>query len=462
MARRIPLPRLSRRQRLSRWQRERRQQVIILTTFITVLFFVLGLVSWAAATSYYEQHLRPAAGLGCHDAGATAGVACARSLPMRDFNRRFTYEKVRFFHEVGLPEEAESDPQVRDQANSLRKGALDSIVLGEMLQTVAREEDAVPSAAEVEQRFTQDFGELHVRHILVSPDQTAADKDKADADAKAKAEDVAKQLKADPKNEQLWKDLAAKESKDPGSKDKGGDLGWVSRTSGFVKEFEDAMYALGDGAVSDPVKSSFGYHVIQRIETRAPTQTALYARLKKAGVGVEDLRSYSRANLLRDRYEKKLKDAEVVSPQAQVHLAIIVIRLPPPTQFEPYAAALKKINEVMTGLEKGTDFAQLAKDLSDDTETSESGGDMGWLTRSMLPNKLIADDVFSRDAGARSDQHSLNAGGDIAIYKILEKDAARAVTEDQKVKIRDEVFPLWIAEQEDRLDILRLIPGLEF
>jgi parvulin-like peptidyl-prolyl isomerase len=445
LARRIPLPRLTRRQRLTRWQRERRQQAIIVTAFTTVLFFVLGLVAWSSATGYYEENLKPAARIGDRD------------VPMRDFNRRFTFEKVRL-----IPEEYANDPQVLEQANSLRKGVLDSVVMGETLLTVAREEGTLPSAADVDARLAGDFGEVHVRHILVKPDEAATDKEKADADAKAKAQELATQLKADAKNEQLWKDLAARESKDDGTKDQGGDLGWVSRSSGFVKEFEDAMYALEDGAVSDPVKSSFGYHVIQRIESRTATQTPTYTRLKRVGIGLEDLRGYARANLLRERYEKKLKDAEVPSPQEQVHLAVIVIRVPPPTNFEAYPAALKKINDVRDALEKGRDFGDVAKEFSDDLDTNQKGGDLGWMTRAMLPNKIIADDVFKRAAGEQTEQHSLNDAGDLATYKILEKDPARAVTDEQKVKIREEVFTLWLKDQEERLDVLRLIPGLEF
>src|SRR5919197_2666366 len=60
MARRIPLPRLTRRQRLARWQRERRQQALYVVIFSGVLFFVVGLVAWAASDKYYQDNLKPA------------------------------------------------------------------------------------------------------------------------------------------------------------------------------------------------------------------------------------------------------------------------------------------------------------------------------------------------------------------------------------------------------------------
>jgi len=436
---------------MARWQRERRQQLVYLTLFTTLLVFVLGLVAWSAASTYYDQNLVPAAKVG------------DRAIPIRDFTRLFAFEKTRFFIQYGLQPGSESDPQVASAIQSLRKSALDELLVGETLMTVAREDNAVPSMADIEGQLQHDFSELHVRHILVAPDSNEKDTVKADAGAKAKAEDVAKQLKADPKNDQLWKDLAAKDSTDTGTKDQGGDLGWVSVQSGFVKEFEDAMFALKDGDVSDPVKSQFGYHVIQRIETRAVANTPLYASLRASGLSLDDLRLVSRSALLQTRYTDKAKSAPIVSPQDQVHLADIVINIPTPTSLnlQDYATAQKKIADVLKALNEGQDFAALAKANSEDSVTKDNGGDMGWLTRGMLPSKTIADDVFARNAGERSDQHSLNASGDVVIYKVLEK-ASKDVTDDQKKKMQDGAYGLWYADQEARLNVLRLVPGLEF
>ncbi|TMD59175.1 MAG: hypothetical protein E6I87_10045 [Chloroflexi bacterium] len=451
MARRIPLPRLSRRQRMARWQRERRQQFVYLTLFTALLVFVIGLVGWAAASSYYDANLIPAAKVG------------DRAIPTRDFNRMFAFEKTRFFIQYGLQPGSESDPQVASAIQSLRKSALDELLVGETLMTVARADNAVPSQADIDTQLNHDFSELHVRHILVAPDANEKDTAKADADAKAKAEDAAKQLKADPKNDQLWKDLAAKDSTDTGTKDQGGDLGWVSVQSGFVKEFEDAMFALKDGEVSDPVKSQFGYHVIQRIETRGVTDTPLYSSLRASGLNLADLRLVSRSALLQKTYTDKAKNAPIASPQDQVHLADIVINIPTPTSsnLQDYATAQKKITDVLTALNNGQDFAEVAKANSEDTVTKDSGGDMGWLTRGMLPNKTIADDVFAKNAGERSDQHSLNTSGNVVIYKVLEK-ASKDVTDDQKKKIQDGAYDLWYADQQMRLNVVPLVPGLEF
>jgi parvulin-like peptidyl-prolyl isomerase len=59
-----------------------------------------------------------------------------------------------------------------------------------------------------------------------------------------------------------WTKLAAQYSADPGSKDSGGDLGEMKKGV-YVKEFEDAAFSLAQDEISEPVKSMYGYHIIQ-------------------------------------------------------------------------------------------------------------------------------------------------------------------------------------------------------
>jgi len=76
--------------------------------------------------------------------------------------------------------------------------------------------------------------------------------------------------------------LALVYSDDPGSKTQGGDLGWFARDQGLVKEFEDAAFSLEPGKLSDPIKTQFGYHLIQ-VEEKDPARAldAYTIQLKK-------------------------------------------------------------------------------------------------------------------------------------------------------------------------------------
>src|SRR5262249_24908493 len=61
---------------------------------------------------------------------------------------------------------------------------------------------------------------------------------------------------------EAFEKVAAELSQDPGSKARGGDLGFFARGQ-MVKPFEDAAFALSPGQVSEPVKTDFGFHLIQ-------------------------------------------------------------------------------------------------------------------------------------------------------------------------------------------------------
>ncbi len=90
---------------------------------------------------------------------------------------------------------------------------------------------------------------------------------RTEAEALALATDIRKQLDAGGD----FKALAIEFSDDTGSKAAGGELGWYARGEGLVQEFEDAAFALAVGAISEPVKTQFGYHIIQ-VEEKDPNR----------------------------------------------------------------------------------------------------------------------------------------------------------------------------------------------
>ena len=99
---------------------------------------------------------------------------------------------------------------------------------------------------------------VHVEHILF---MTVGKTDAEVEEIRKKAEDVLKQAKQGGK----FEDLAKRYSEDPGSKDKGGDLGWITQGQ-TVPEFEKTAFSLAPGQVSDLVKSQYGFHIIKVLE----------------------------------------------------------------------------------------------------------------------------------------------------------------------------------------------------
>jgi peptidyl-prolyl cis-trans isomerase D len=98
--------------------------------------------------------------------------------------------------------------------------------------------------------------QVRVRHILIAV--PAGADSKTDAAAKAKAQDLLKQIKSGGN----FADLAGKNSDDPGSKVQGGELGWLDRGK-TVPEFDKVAFSLAPGQTSDLVKTQFGYHILQ-------------------------------------------------------------------------------------------------------------------------------------------------------------------------------------------------------
>ncbi len=99
--------------------------------------------------------------------------------------------------------------------------------------------------------------ERHASHILIKAEKGASAADKAKA--KAKAEELLAQARKNPAG---FAELAKKNSQDEGSAPNGGDLDWFGRGA-MTKPFDEAVFAMKSGEISNVVESEFGYHVIQ-------------------------------------------------------------------------------------------------------------------------------------------------------------------------------------------------------
>ena len=105
--------------------------------------------------------------------------------------------------------------------------------------------------------------QVKARHILIKV--PAGGDEKAWEEAKKKAMDIKKMAE---KGEDFG-ELAKKYSNDPGTKDRGGELGYFGKGR-MVPEFEKVAFSLKPGEISDPVKTIFGWHLIQVEDVKAP------------------------------------------------------------------------------------------------------------------------------------------------------------------------------------------------
>ena len=143
----------------------------------------------------------------------------------------------------------DKDPDVQRAMQMAADRALESSLLNKVVRPQVTDE-AVKARYDEQYAGKPGEPEVHARHILVADEATA------------------KKIIADLKKGADFAALSKQYSKDPSAAQQGGDLGFFKKTD-MVPEFADAAFALKDNEITPtPVKTQFGYHVIQTLEHR--------------------------------------------------------------------------------------------------------------------------------------------------------------------------------------------------
>lgn len=159
--------------------------------------------------------------------------------------------------------------------------------------------------AEIKKYYKDEVvGDIKCSHILVS--------------TLDKAKELIKELKASKDVPTLFATLAKENSEDTGSAANGGDLGWFNKGD-MYEEFENAAYALKKGTfTTTPVKTTVGYHVILRTDTKAKasledSRAGIITTLAAAKLTDEPTIQLDALTNLRKKYEVKIEDSELSS-----------------------------------------------------------------------------------------------------------------------------------------------------
>jgi peptidyl-prolyl cis-trans isomerase C len=152
--------------------------------------------------------------------------------------------------EEAIKKGLDKSPEIADQVNAIKQSVLANAYVQDFIKSNPITDDMLK--VEYERIKTTMTGmQYKARHILVAKE--------------AEAKDIIAKLKKDPGS---FAKLATERSKDPGSKAKGGDLGWFD-LSGMVPEFGAAVSKLEKSQFTqEPVKTQFGYHVILLEDSR--------------------------------------------------------------------------------------------------------------------------------------------------------------------------------------------------
>ncbi|KOS04652.1 peptidylprolyl isomerase [Flavobacterium akiainvivens] len=204
--------------------------------------------------------------------------------------------------------------------------------------------DTVVTDELVKEAYDRSLKEIRASHILFTVDENALPADTLKA--YNKAVEVRKRAVA---GEDFAK-LAGEASQDPSAKQNGGDLGYFS-VFRMVYPFESGAFNTPKGEISQPVRSRFGYHII--------------------------------------------KVTDVRDNRGDITVAHIMVMKPKKENAEEAAKAKAKINDIYKKLQQGEDFAELAKQFSDDKSSANSGGKLNKFSSGELTSTEFEDQAFA-------------------------------------------------------------------
>ena len=244
--------------------------------------------------------------------------------------------------------------------------------------------------------------ERRASHILINASKDAP----ADArtQAKAKAEELLAQVRKAPGS---FAEIAKKESQDPGSAPSGGDLGFFG-PGAMVKPFEDAVFSMKKGEISDVVETDFGFHIILLSDIKTPRQPSF-----------EELRPSLEAELKQQQAQRKF--AEVAE------------------------AFANGVYEQADSLQPVADKLKLKIQTADGVTRTPAAGGAGPLANARFLEALFQSDSLQnkRNTEAIEIGTSVLAAGRVTAYQ-----PAMTLPLD---KARDQVRAIYIAEKSAEL-----------
>jgi peptidyl-prolyl cis-trans isomerase C len=177
----------------------------------------------------------------------------------------------------GASEGLADDPEVKDEVKRFEEQAVTQTYFKRFIDK-AITDDAVKAVYEQDLKDHPPQQEIEARHILL------------------KTEDEAKAIIGQLKAGADFAALAKEKSIDPSAKQNGGDLGWFTKDT-MVKEFADAAFAMKKGELSQaPVKSQFGFHVIEIQDQRTQVPPSLAERTPEIKQGLAEEAAHKLVN----------------------------------------------------------------------------------------------------------------------------------------------------------------------
>jgi peptidyl-prolyl cis-trans isomerase D len=244
--------------------------------------------------------------------------------------------------------------------------------------------------------------ERRASHILINApkDAPAAEREAA----KAKATELLAQARKAPDR---FADLARKHSQDTGSATQGGDLSFFARGA-MVKPFEEAVFGLSKGQISDLVETEFGYHIIRVTDIKAPRQRSF-----------EEMKDELTADIKKQMLQKKFAEAA-----------------------EQFSNA---VYEQSDSLKPAADKLGLQIQTAEQLTRTAAAGAKGPLAHPKLLAALFSSDAIEK----KRNTEAVDVGaGTLVSARIVQHTPARTLP---LAEVRDQVKARWTAERSAEL-----------
>jgi peptidyl-prolyl cis-trans isomerase D len=294
---------------------------------------------------------------------------------------------------------AKADQFMAPEQASVQYLVLDPQVLARSIQT---SEADLKAFYEQNRQKLAGQEERRASHILINAPKTASAAEREAA--KARAADLLAQARKAPDS---FAALARKHSQDPGSAERGGDLDYFGRGA-MVKPFEDAVFGLSKGQVSDLVETEFGYHIIRLTDIRAPKQRSF-----------DDMKDELAAELRKQMLPKKFAEAA--------------------EQFS------NLVYEQSDSLKPAADKLGLQIQSAEQVTRSAAPGGKGPLSNAKLLSALFSAESLEK----KRNTEAVDIGSGVLVSaRIVQHTPARQLSLDE---VRAQVRSRWLAERSSAL-----------
>ncbi len=205
---------------------------------------------------------------------------------------------------------AQQNLSLEELRQNLREQGLITKMIEEVNKDIEVSDEEVATFYEEQKEELSVDETRRVSHILFSPENTEDDEaEVTEADWQAALEE-AQRARQQILDGAAFAELAKQLSDDPGSKEDGGDVGVIERGA-LLAEFEDAVFALPEGELSEPVRTPYGYHLI-RVEEIIPEHVPT---LEEAREGLRAQIASEEGRVLWEEWLKNAKEELDVSVQ---------------------------------------------------------------------------------------------------------------------------------------------------